>query len=370
MRDTNALVGALLRDLAVAQGSRPAGFGYRRAANAVLDLERPIESFVEPDGTLRKIPHVGPKSERVILEALRTGRSPIVERAIQTSEHVEDVEKQRALRENFLSRARVLAVLEQPASGAPTASDYRGDLQMHSTWSDGRQTLEDIVAAGLERGYEFCGVTDHSYGLPIAGGLSMDEMSEQHREIDRLNRRYRGRFRLIKGVEANIRADGTIDMTAEERAQLELVVAAPHSSLRSPADQTARMLAAVRAPHVHIIGHPRGRLYGQRGGVQADWPRVFEAAAAANVAIELDGDPWRQDLDYELARQALDAGCLFALDSDAHSPPELRNTENAIAHARLAGIPRERVINYWPVDRLMAWLGNRVVRETDGPRSP
>lgn len=349
-----------MRDLAAAQPSRGAGFGYKGAANAILALDRPIETLLQADGTPERIPHVGPKSERVILEVLHTGGSAFVEQAVDASEHAADIRKQRALRASFLSRSRVVEVLKSPAPGAPNVDDYRGDLQMHSTWSDGVQTLEQIVEAGLQRGYSYCAVTDHSYGLPVAGGLSMDELTRQHDEIDRVNRRDDDdddAFTLLKGVEANIRVDGSIDLAASERAALELVVVAPHSSLRSAADQTARMVAAVQAPHVHILGHPRGRLYGKRGGVQADWRRVFEAAAAANVAIEIDGDPWRQDIDYELAAQALDAGCLFALDSDAHSPPELRNAETAIAHARLAGIPRERVINCWSLERLSDWFG-------------
>ncbi len=184
----------------------------------------------------------------------------------------------------------------------------------------------------------------------------MAELAEQHLEIDAINRRYDGRFRLIKGIEANIRADGSIDMTPDELAQLEFVVAAPHSGLRSAADQTGRMTAAVRTRGVHILGHPRGRLYGTRPGIHANWSEVFEAAAAANVAVEIDGDPWRQDIDHQLARLALEAGCVFALDSDAHSPSELRNAEYAIAHARLAGIPRDRVVNCWPTERLLTWL--------------
>jgi histidinol phosphatase-like PHP family hydrolase len=230
---------------------------------------------------------------------------------------------------------------------------------MHSTWSDGSQELEDIVAAGLARGYEFCAVTDHSYGLPIAGGLSMAALAEQHHEIDRLNQEHRGRFRLIKGIEANIRPDGAIDMTREDLATLELVVVAPHSALRSPADQTARMLSAVTTRGVHVLGHPRGRMYGSRAGVHADWDRVFDAAARANVAVEIDGDPSRQDLDYELARRAVRAGCLLALDSDAHATAELAYAETAIAHARLAGVPPERVINCWSVDRLLEWAQSR-----------
>jgi putative hydrolase len=149
-------------------------------------------------------------------------------------------------------------------------------------------------------------------------------------------------------------------MEPHELARLEIVVAAPHSVLRSEEDQTARMIAAVSSPHVHILGHPRGRMFGSRPGVAADWNRVFAAAKRSNVAIEIDGDPSRQDLDYELARRAVDAGCLFALDSDAHSTGELpRYAQTAIAHARLAGVPAERVINCWPLERLLEWAKQR-----------
>ena len=115
----------------------------------------------------------------------------------------------------------------------------------------------------------------------------------------------------------------------------------------------------MRHTGVHVLGHPRGRIYGSRPGITADWRAVFEAAARENVAVEIDGDPFRQDLDYELARAAADAGCVFALDSDAHATDQWHYTENAIAHARLAGIPAERVINCWPLDRLLEWAKAR-----------
>jgi histidinol phosphatase-like PHP family hydrolase len=357
--DMNGKIAALLRDFAAIQKSKQSMWGYKRAAAAVLALEEPIASLLQADGTLRKIPNVGPSSTRVILEVLQTGTSSLVERAIAESGQVEEIERRRDLPGHFLSRAQVLAALRNKKLTGPALADYRGDLQMHSTWSDGSQTLEDIVAAGITRGYAYCAVTDHSYGLPIAGGVSMAKLTEQHREIDRLNKKYRRRFRLIKGIEANIKADGTVDMTPAERAQLEIVVAAPHSALRSAADQTPRMLAVVKSRGVHILGHPRGRKSGSRPGVTANWDAVFEAAAKTNVAIEIDGDPSRQDLDYELAARAVAAGCLFALDSDAHSTRELAYAETAIAHARLAGVPKGRVINCWPLERLLEWAEHR-----------
>ena len=357
--DLNGKIAALLRDFAAIQKSRPSMWGYKRAASAILALEVPIESLLQPDGTLRKIANIGPSSTRIILEVLKTGSSPTIEDAILASGQKSDIERRRHLRGHYLSRAQVVAALKNQKLSGPRPADYRGDLQMHSVYSDGSQTLDEIVKAGIKRGYAYCAVTDHSYGLPIAGGVSMTELTNQHAEIDRLNARFKGKFRLLKGIEANIRADGVPDMTAEELRQLEVVVAAPHSTLRSTADQTNRMLAAVRTRGVHILGHPRGRMYGSRPGVTADWDRVFEAAAKSGIAIEIDGDPARQDLDYDLARRAIEAGCLFALDSDAHSTRELRYAETAIAHARLAGVPKERVINCWPLERLLEWARSR-----------
>jgi histidinol phosphatase-like PHP family hydrolase len=360
--DTNGRVAALLRDMASVQKSTQSKWGYKRAAATILDLDDPIESYVEPDGTLRKIPNIGPASTRIILEVLETGGSPTVERALAecpTPSVVGKVRSGRSLRHNFLSRAQVTAALKNTKLGGPALEDYRGDLQMHSEWSDGSNTLADIIEGCLERGYQYCAVTDHSYGLPIAGGVSMDNLARQHREIDGLNRRYGRRFRMLKGIEANIRADGRIDMSPSEVEALDVVVASPHSALRSDADQTPRMVTAVTQRGVHILGHPRGRMFGSRPGVAANWDAVFERAAASGVAIEIDGDPSRQDLDFELARTAVAAGCLFALDSDAHSVGELQYAETAIAHARLAGVPAHRIVNCWPLKQLEEWLALR-----------
>ena len=353
--DTNLLVAGLLRDLALVQGSPQRAWGYKQAANAILGLDVTIETLVQPDGTLERIPRIGPSSTRVIQEVLQSGGSALVERAIEASGQRAEVDRRRGLRAHYLSRARVRAILDDRSLDGPTVTDYRGDLQMHSTWSDGGQTLEAIVEAGQSHGYAYAAVTDHSGGLPIANGLSPARFAQQRLEIARLNDAGDGRFRLLFGVEANIRADGSVDVELEDRRAFDVVVAAPHAVLRSAADQTPRMVAAVEAPAVHVLGHPRGRMFGSRPGVHADWPRVFAAAAARGVAIEIDGDPARQDLDYDLARQALDAGCLFAVDTDAHAVSQWRYAEIALAHARLAGIPADRIVNTWPLDRLLAW---------------
>jgi histidinol phosphatase-like PHP family hydrolase len=356
--DVNAVVGGYLRDLAFAQSSQQKMFGYKRAAAAIFALDMPLTDVVSPDGTWPKIPGIGPGSARVIREVLETGGSPTVEQAIESSGRRADIERRRELRRHFLSRAEVYRVLSDPAFGGPSIEQYQGDLQMHSEWSDGSPTVQDIADACRERGYRYSAVTDHSYGLKIAGGMSMAEAVEQRKAIDEVNARYGAQFRLLQGIEANIDVTGRLDLTDDEAATFDVVLAAPHSRLRRSEDQTNRMLAAVAHRSVRILAHPRGRITGSRAGVIADWHAVFAAAAERRVAIEIDGDPARQDLDHALAADALAAGCLFALDSDAHTTGQLSYAETAVAHARLAGIPAERIVNCWPLDRFLAWLAN------------
>lgn len=300
----------------------------------------------------------------MILEVLETGMSPTVERAVAESGRSADIERRRGLRAHFLSRAEVLRILGDPSLAGPGIATYRGDLQMHSEWSDGAPTLDEIVEACLARGYAYAAVTDHSHGLQIAGGMSMAEAA-QHDAIDRINTSHLQRFRLIKGVEANISRDGQLDLSAEEAAQFELVLAAPHSKLRLADDQTLRLVDAIRNPHVHVLAHPRGRIAGSRAGIVADWDTVYAVAAHEGVAIEIDGDPARQDLDYTMAARARAAGCVFALDSDAHTTSQLRYAETALAHARLAAIPEHRIVNCWGTDRLLTWLSDRLSAASD-----
>ena len=239
-------------------------------------------------------------------------------------------------------------MLAEPKRGAVRREEYLGDFQMHSRGSDGSDTIEMLAKGCIKRGYQCMCVTDHSYGLPIAGGMKMDELRAQHAEINKLNKRFGGTFRVFKGVEANILQDGSLDMDPSELPEFDLVVASPHSSLRKSFDQTERMLKVVSTPGVHILGHPRGRMFNSRAGVIADWTAVFKRAAETGVAIEIDGDVSRQDLDFRVAMAAKKAGCVFALDSDAHAANQLWMADYAIAHARLAGIPAARIINCWP----------------------
>lgn len=358
LADINAVIGGFLRDLAFAQSSEQQMFGYKRAAAAILGLDVPLTDLIGADGALPRIAGIGPSSTRVIREILETGGSPTVDRAIAGSARRADIERRRQLRQHFLSRAEVRRVLADASLSGPTAQQYRGDLQMHSEWSDGSPTVQEIAVACLERGYQYSAVTDHSYGLKIAGGMSMAEAAEQRHAIDAVNRHHGDRFRLLQGVEANIDTAGKLDLTDEEAASFDVVLAAPHARLRKGDDQTERMLAAIAHPAVRILAHPRGRISGARAGVVADWRTVFAAAAQRGVAVEIDGDPARQDLDYTLASLARDAGCIFALDSDAHTTTQLSYAETAIAHARLAAIPTERIVNCWPLDQLLGWVAD------------
>jgi putative hydrolase len=355
--DVNAVIGGFLRDLAFAQSSQQKMFGYKRAASAILGLDVSLRDLVDPSGAFPRIPGIGPGSTRIIREILETGGSPTVERAIDESGRRADIDRRRQLRRHFLSRAEVRRILADRSLAGPTIQQYRGDLQMHSEWSDGSPTVQEIADACLERGYQYAAVTDHSYGLKIAGGMSMAEAAKQRRAIEDVNTAYGGRFRLLQGIEANIDAVGQLDLSDEEAETFDVVLAAPHSRLRkAEEDQTDRMLAAIEHPAVRILAHPRGRITGSRAGVVADWDAVFASAARRGVAIEIDGDPARQDLDHVLAARAADAGCVMALDSDAHTTAQLSYAETAVAHARLAAIPADRIVNCWPLDQLLTWL--------------
>ena len=184
----------------------------------------------------------------------------------------------------------------------------------------------------------------------------MEEAAAQRRAIADVNSTMEPAFRLLQGIEANIGLQGQLDLSPAEAGTFDLVLAGPHSRLRNSDDQTTRLVAAIENPHVRVLAYLRGRMSGSRGGVVADWGVVFAAAADGAVATEIDGDPARQDLDHALAEQALQACCLFALDSNAHATAQLSYAETALAHARLVNIPADRIVNCWPLDRLLGWL--------------
>ena len=353
MNDANLDIAALLLDLSEAYRPSPKFWGYKNASRSIRRHPDFLSDLTDKE--ILTIPGVGPGSLRIVREFLDTAESPTVDRIVAGSDKAGEIRRRRALRRHFLSAAMVRKVLSQPGRGAVTREEYLGDFQMHSRGSDGADTIEVLAQGCLKRGYRCMCVTDHSYGLPIAGGMTMAEMRAQHAEINKLNKKLGGDFRVFKGVEANILQDGSLDMAPEELREFDLVVASPHSSLRKSVDQTERMLAAVSTPGVHILGHPRGRMFNSRAGVIADWPAVFKRAAESGVAIEIDGDVSRQDLDYRVATAAKKAGCVFALDSDAHAADQLWMADYALAHARLAGIPARRIINCWSEADILRW---------------
>ena len=344
-------VAKALSDMASIQTVREKQRAFRQAALAIRGLETSLDTLADASGALPRIPHVGPSSLRIVQEVLTHGHSPTVQRALAGSGQASGAEARDGLRRHFLSRAmanHVLALTSYP--------ECRADFQTHSTWSDGSQTLEALAAGCLARGYSHAAVTDHAGGLPIAGGLSEGRLRKQRLEIETVNRRFDGRFHLLQGVEANIDADGNIDVDPAFRSSLDLILAAPHSGLRSTKWQTDRLVTAVRQPAVRILAHPTGRKFDARAGIAANWRTVFRAAADHGVAVEIDGDPSRQDCNFELIAMAVEEGCWIALDSDAHAVDELWYTDLARAHAALGGVPPERVINFWPLDRLMTWV--------------
>ena len=254
-------------------------------------------------------------------------------------------------RRDFLTLAKARSILaENPTWGR----QLRGDLQMHTIWSDGSGTIAAMAEAGAMRGYEFIAVTDHSKGLKIAGGIDERALRKQAIEIDQTNRR--SDCRVLKSIELNLNPRGEGDMDRTALAKLDLVLGSFHSSLRTKEDQTSRYLAALRNPDVHILGHPRGRIYNFRLGLSADWPRVFVEATKLDKALEIDCYPDRQDLNIALLKVARREGARISLGTDAHHPWQLEFIELGLAAAWIARIPASRIINFLALPQVKNWV--------------
>jgi histidinol phosphatase-like PHP family hydrolase len=259
-----------------------------------------------------------------------------------------------AIRRDFLTRADARVIL---ASNLEWARRLQGDLQMHTTWSDGSAAILEMAEAARERGYAFIGITDHSKGLKIAGGINEKALAEQAREIAAVNKSMRGRGpTVLRSIEMNLSPRGEGDMDPKALARLDLVLGAFHSSLRTKEDQTERYLAALRNPDIQILGHPRGRIYNYRLGLKADWPRVFAEAARLDKAVEIDSYPDRQDLNVTLLEVARKAGVRISLGTDAHHAEQLEFIELGLAAALKARIPPDRIVNFMDLPNLRAWV--------------
>ncbi|MHB8432709.1 MAG: DNA polymerase/3'-5' exonuclease PolX [Candidatus Tyrphobacter sp.] len=234
------------------------------------------------------------------------------------------------------------------------SGDIRGDFHMHTTWSDGRDDLNAMVAASAARGYEYHAISDHS---PSRGrfGVTADRMREQRRAIEAIREKHR--IYTLCASEVDILPDGSLDYPDDALALFDLVVASVHSAFdQSRSEMTARLVRACENPYVTIVGHPTGRRFGEFDGYEFDYDRVFAAAARTGTALEIDGQAPRLDLSGTMARHAATFGAIFALDSDAHRVEHLENVEFALGQARRAGLTKERVLNAKPLPELLEFL--------------
>ncbi len=235
------------------------------------------------------------------------------------------------------------------------AGEIRGDLHVHSEWSDGKRTIREMVDGARALGYAYLCITDHSQGLGVANGLSPERLARQRGEIDAINVEV-APFRVLQGCEVEVRGDGSLDLPDETLAILDWVTASVHSNLRTGRERvTERALAAIRHPLVDVLAHPTGRIVGGRAGGDFDLDALYAAAAETGTALEINADPARLDLRDTHAAAAVGAGCSLTIGSDAHDAPGLANTrEYGVAVAQRAWIPAERVLTTLPIDDLLA----------------
>jgi putative hydrolase len=299
------------------------------AAAWSLAVQRPDLDALHGANELTTLEGVGPGIAKVLAEVLETGKSRYLDR----------------LREQ----------MKQPARDDETPLDfarYQGDVHSHSKWSDGRATMLEMARGAQAMGYRYLGVTDHSPRIKVVNGLDADRLLAQSREMADVQARV-PEVALLQGIEVDILEDGALDLPDMVLELLDVVIASPHVKLRQEeAAMTQRMLRAVSHPHVDVIGHPTGRRPGSREGAHYDYEAVFKEAARNHVALEIDCDPARMDLSPEMARLALECGCNFALDADAHAPAEFAYVPMGMWMARRAGIPEDRILNFLPLDEL------------------
>jgi putative hydrolase len=302
---------------------------FRRAAQVVTDL--PVAELKRRlgEGTLGDLPGIGPVTAGVIEQAA-SGQVP-----------------------GYLTKLLGEAELPQP-TGLRAA--LRGDCHTHSDWSDGGSPPQEMATSARELGHEWIALTDHSPRLTVAGGLSAERLRAQLELVSRLNAEF-APFRVLTGIEVDILDDGALDQTDDLLGRLDVVVASVHSQLRMPAEQmTARMVAAVSSPYVDVLGHCTGRLITGRGRPESafDPEAVFAACRDHGVAVEINCRPERQDPPDALLRIAVEAGCLFAIDTDAHAPGQLDWLDSGCVRAERAGIRPDRVINTHSADSMLA----------------
>jgi len=318
---------------------------FRRAARSAFLWPEEVTEVVAQNRSLTELRAIGPFIERQIRRWLdkpprQSNRPP-------------------AIRRDFISLAEARKLLARKEAWP---KNLRGDLQMHSRWSDGSGTIAEMANAAIDKSYEYIAITDHSKGLKIAGGINERDLEQQEAEIAKLNTvlRKSGRnLAVLRSIEMNLNTRGEGDMSRESLSALDLVLGSFHSSLRKVEDQTDRYLAALRNPHIQILGHPRGRIYNFRLGLRADWSRVFAEATKLDKALEVDCFPDRQDLNVKLLKIAREHGTRISLGTDAHHPWQLEFIELGLGAALKARIPADRIVNFMPILNLKTWV-NRV----------
>jgi putative hydrolase len=327
---------AFLLERAAAQTYRVRAF---RTAASVLSARDDVAQRASA-GTLTALSGVGEVTARCVTESL-AGQEP---------EYLHRLETERT------------GATDASAAGAALRAVLRGDCHTHSDWSDGGSPIEEMAVTARELGHQYLVLTDHSPRLTVANGLSPQRLRRQLEVVAACNETL-APFRILTGIEVDILSDGALDQTEELLALLDVVVASVHSQLRMPAaEMTKRMLRAVANPHVDVLGHCTGRLVAgsrQRPESQFDPDAVFAACAEHGVAVEVNCRPERLDPPKRLLRLAVAAGCLFAIDSDAHAPGQLDWLPYGCERALTCAVPAERVVNTWSADDLRAWTAAR-----------
>ncbi|MFE3168758.1 PHP domain-containing protein [Streptomyces sp. NPDC059224] len=308
---------------------------FRTAARVLASLPAGEIAERAAAGTLESLRGVGPKTAQVVRESL-TGDLPGYLRTLEeeTGEPAAD------------GGSRLRALL-------------RGDCHLHSDWSDGGSPIEEMGRTAAALGHAWAVLTDHSPRLTVARGLSPQRLREQLAVVAGLNASW-APFRLLTGIECDILEDGSLDQEPQLLERLDVVVVSVHSKLRMDArSMTRRLVRAVSDPHADVLGHCTGRLVTGRGRPESEFDadEVFAACAASDTAVEINSRPERLDPPRRLLRRAVEAGVLFSIDSDAHAPGQLDWQILGCARAEECGVSADRVVNTWPVERLLAWTG-------------
>jgi putative hydrolase len=259
----------------------------------------------------------------------------------------------------YLTKVEAESEVPVTEGGAEYRAALRGDCHLHSTWSDGGAEIEAMAATAIELGHEYMVLTDHSARLTIAHGLNEERLSDQLVEIERINTEIGAAghdFRILTGMEVDILEDGSLDLSDEMLAMLDVVVASVHSKLRMERQQmTERMVMAVASPHVDILGHCTGRMIGKRPESTFDADYVFAACAQFDTAVEINCRPERLDPPRPLIDLAVGYGCSFSIDSDAHATGQLEWLPYGCDRAAERAVPIDRIVNTMSADELVAW---------------